>query len=700
MLRIKVTFILLVILLSSSLVAFANGTISKDKIEYEIANKEKEYAFSLVPEFDEVLSGRGYVPTLNFNYIRWKYRNEMRKYPDNPFLDFCMGELYRYKNKYEETFKHFDIAIRKAEENVFKHTILLNLFSQRRLHQWQMVEEEKFIELQKDFGALSLPLLSTYFFIRGREAAKTGLDDKIEKNIRISKELNPYNLGIRVFYIRFLFLNRRFDFFDEFLSLFHIMFLDFKTRLLFSIFTYNFLFSFIAFALAAFAIGFFIKYFSFVVSKITNVIPQKLPMSFRHFASISLVLLPIIWMIPSFYAFIFILIIPIPFLERKERWVVQSFILLLFIISSFGWFQTRANPAMDPTQRIGILDNMQKSQFNQEYIIKSDSLLSFSEKDFSFNYLKGLQLKRGGFLVEAEENYRRAININPNFYHTYNNLGNVYFWKGEIDSSIKYYDLALKYNPKASASHYNLSQAYVRKLIFDKSSHHMAIASQLDFNVISKQIKNSKEKNNRFLIDLALPEEMLWMEFFALEEDNSIFPWKVVGLNYRIFSALLIVFFLLFIIIPRIISGVKSQCPICSSAISKGNSKVFQNVIICWRCCKKLSTINSVDIQERLKDKINMDTRLRVGYTAVFWGLFLPGLGHLQIGKIRTGVLYILSFSILLTILIINRITEFSFYLPFSRGTSFGIYINIILIVFLYLFSLISLFASAFETRK
>ena len=52
MLRIKVTFILLVILLSSSLVAFANGTISKDKIEYEIANKEKEYAFRLVPEFD------------------------------------------------------------------------------------------------------------------------------------------------------------------------------------------------------------------------------------------------------------------------------------------------------------------------------------------------------------------------------------------------------------------------------------------------------------------------------------------------------------------------------------------------------------------------------------------------------------------------------------------------------------------------
>ncbi|GAI74863.1 unnamed protein product, partial [marine sediment metagenome] len=159
MVRSGITYVLLLISFSPALIS-AQGTFSQYENEYEIAYKEKEYAFRLVPEFYRVLSGKGYVPSLNFNSIRWRYRNEMRRHPENPFLAFCIGELYRYKNKYEEAFKYYDMAIKKAGKNVSKHTILLELFSQRRLLKWQMKEEEKFLELKKDFGALSLPLLS------------------------------------------------------------------------------------------------------------------------------------------------------------------------------------------------------------------------------------------------------------------------------------------------------------------------------------------------------------------------------------------------------------------------------------------------------------------------------------------------------------------------------------------------------------
>ena len=81
--------------------------------------------------------------------------------------------------------------------------------------------------MRKDFGALSLPLLSKYFFVRAKEAAQKGLDPEVEKNIKLATELDPYNLGIRFYYVRFLLHDRRFDFFDEFLSSVRLLFLDF-----------------------------------------------------------------------------------------------------------------------------------------------------------------------------------------------------------------------------------------------------------------------------------------------------------------------------------------------------------------------------------------------------------------------------------------------------------------------------------------
>jgi tetratricopeptide (TPR) repeat protein len=692
-------FIILLIFVISFSVLSAED-IMDSETRYEEALREKEYAFQLVSEFFDVLSKKGYAPALNFNSIRWKYRTEMRRNPNNPFLPFCMGELYRYKDRYEEAFEYYEEAIRRADTDIYKHIILLNLFSHSRLHQWQVAEEENFIELQRDMGALSLPLLSTYFFVRGREAIEKGLANDIEKSIRISQELNPYNLGVRMFYIRYLFLNRRFDFFDEFLSLFRIILQDFKTKLLVSVFTYNFLFTFFALLLCSFTVAFFVKYFSSIAVKITNVIPRKLPMRIRYVLSIVILLLPIIWTIPSFFTFIFLLVIPIAFLEKKERWIVQTFIFLLLVVSFFGWFQMKSLTAMNPRERIDILDEMQKSEYEERLIEKCDSLLALNERDFAMYYLKGLLLKRGGFFEEAEENYKKAISLVPNYFHSYNNLGNVFFWKGEVDSSLKYYDLAMIFETRSPALHYNLAQSYIRKLQFDRSSRHMKIASQLDFDLISRQTKNAEEENNRFLIDLTLPPEVLWMEFSSLDEDQNVFPWKYVGFDYRVFSIFLFVFFLLNVIVPRVIKKVKGECPICKSPISKGNSKLFESETICWRCHEQLSSISSVDIQERLKDKISIESQSRRGYTAILLGLFFPGLGHLHIGRLRTGLLYILLFIVLCTILLLNRITEISLPFPFFSEPNIGLYVIVAIIVFLYLFSLLSLFGSAFEERK
>jgi len=668
--------------------------------EFEIANKQKEYAFKLIPQYYNVLSRKGYVPSLRFKYIEWKYKREIKRNPDNPFLPFCVAELYRFQNKYQEGVKFYDSAVEQAGMNVFKHTLLLDLFSTRKLLQWQRKEEEKFLELKKDFGAHSLPLISTYFFIRARESANSGVENGIESNVRISKELDPFNPSIRLFYIHFLLLHTRFEFFDEFFAFLHSIFIDFQMRLYAIVFFYNFVFLIFAILLFGFIAAYFIKYFPFIISKVLVVSHRKIPMSIRYFIAITILIIPLIWTIPSIYAVVYMIVLPIAFLERKERWAIQFFIVLLLIVSLFGYFQTKAYSALDPTGKVMIKEKIQKSRYDPYLVKKCDTIISANPKHFSGYFLKGLQLKRGGFFEEAEINYRKAIDYASSFPGNYNNLANVLFWEGKIDSSIEYYSLALEYDEEVAAVHYNIAQAYVRKLIFDKSSEHMKVASQLDFDLISKQTKEAKEKNNHFFIDMTLPVTLLWEDFLSCDSDFNIFPWKFLGLRFGLFSIFLFCFFVLSIVIPRLFRDDKQQCPFCFSPVSRTNSVSYESESICWRCYQKLSKIHSVDIKERLKDKIEMDAKRRLSYTDIFWGLFIPGAGHLQISRIRTGTMFLLVFAVLCSLLIISKVTKLSGYVVFPGQSNLGFNIILILIVLNYLFSLISLFSASYEVRK
>jgi hypothetical protein len=296
--------------------------------------------------------------------------------------------------------------------------------------------------------------------------------------------------------------------------------------------------------------------------------------------------------------------------------------------------------------------------------------------------------------------YRGAIAIEPRVHQTYNNLANVLFWKEEVDSAIKYYELALAFEPRSAPAHYNIAHAYVRKLQFEKSTQHMKHSSDLDFDLISKQTRDSEEWNNRFFIDCILPEEVFWEEFSVLDEEANVFPRKYFGMNYRTMAILFIGFVILYMIIPRIARDPRQECPICSSPIARGNSRKLDKEAICWRCFERLHTIHSLDIQDRLRDKIRVDTKVRFRYSAILWGLFIPGLGHLQAGRTRTGALFAIAFSILSSLLLVSRITGIAFYPHFRNTPHYGLFVIVAGIVLLYLFSLLSLFAAGYEVRK
>jgi len=95
-----------------------------------------------------------------------------------------------------------------------------------------------------------------------------------------------------------------------------------------------------------------------------------------------------------------------------------------------------------------------------------------------------------------------------------------------------------------------------------------------------------------------------------------------------------------------------------------------------------------------------MDAKQRVSYTSTFWGLFIPGIGHFQLGRIRSGSMFLLVFAVLCSLLVINTVTELSQNLVFPGQSNLKFYIILALIVVNYLFSLLSLFSINYEDGK
>jgi tetratricopeptide (TPR) repeat protein len=68
----------------------------------------------------------------------------------------------------------------------------------------------------------------------------------------------------------------------------------------------------------------------------------------------------------------------------------------------------------------------------------------------------GITMINQGRSKDAEESYKKAISLNPNYSEAYYNLGVLYFQSGENELAVQNYEKALQYDPNDYKSHYNL----------------------------------------------------------------------------------------------------------------------------------------------------------------------------------------------------------------------------------------------------
>ena len=81
-------------------------------------------------------------------------------------------------------------------------------------------------------------------------------------------------------------------------------------------------------------------------------------------------------------------------------------------------------------------------------------------KDFFFHFNLGLRFQKQRKYRLAIDQYRRAIDIQPNFAQAYNNLGGVYFLSGSYPEAVEEYKKAIELKPDYAEAYYNLAMVY------------------------------------------------------------------------------------------------------------------------------------------------------------------------------------------------------------------------------------------------
>jgi len=70
------------------------------------------------------------------------------------------------------------------------------------------------------------------------------------------------------------------------------------------------------------------------------------------------------------------------------------------------------------------------------------------------------QLEKAGNYEQAKEYYQKAIDLDPDKYEAYTNLGLIYVSEGEYEKAIKCYQKTIKLIPDDWRCYYNLGVAY------------------------------------------------------------------------------------------------------------------------------------------------------------------------------------------------------------------------------------------------
>ncbi len=472
-------------------------------------------------------------------------------------------------------------------------------------------------QLKLDQGIRNIPLISLYAMRQARESREAGRSDQAVEwanlSVKFSPDLpDPYFEFARALWSKNLFqiykpfselwkgLRARIRFFPTSLHFFYNLFYILANALLMTF--------------IVFGIVILVKYLPLYFYDIRKNLSQEVSKLLINSLKIFLLFIPFFLRLDILWALLFYLILLWGFVTKRER----QFILFFFIALVYLPFFLRFSSSFLDGSASDILLEIHKANYEDwdrptEQRLKQ--WLSTHPDDSDVIFTLGLIEKRQGRYAQAEEYYRRTIQVAPHFDGAFSNLGNVYFSRKQADLAVASYQQAIDLNPRKAAYYYNLYRAYSQETFLSgKIDRAFQKARSLDPQLVEYYTSiDTPPHANRLVVDEVLSPQLLWNRFLNqfIGREGFLFrmfkAWfEKIPSRIPFLSPLLFLGFLVGMSKYARTRRFLTRCPMCGSATHRFYVGNTDQEYICFNCYR-------IYIQkERLHAKLTQKKALQI----------------------------------------------------------------------------------------
>ncbi|MBI4727846.1 tetratricopeptide repeat protein [candidate division TA06 bacterium] len=266
-----------------------------------------------------------------------------------------------------------------------------------------------------------------------------------------------------------------------------------------------------------------------------------------------------------------------------------------------------------------------------------------------------LMEKRAGNFNQARQYLDTLLAASGQNSKALNNLGNLLFYQGKIDSAAYLYRQAFQADPTAALPHYNLAQAYFKQVDFKAADQEREYAMSLARPEITAR-EGSKDAG--LVLDELIPVSYFWGQvWLGLDPLAGFSPAEslsLTGLNLWLPAWLGLALLLLGLITVMVFfkDPAPAYCSVCNKDICPQCQAISpQQDLFCHECNQVISAATSPELQEKLIANLKLKKNRRKIWTGAVSNLLAPGSVLLLENMAALGLLLALLWGAIFAIL-------------------------------------------------
>jgi tetratricopeptide (TPR) repeat protein len=412
----------------------------------------------------------------------------------------------------------------------------------------------------------------------------------------------------------------------------------------------------IAITAILFAITLFIRYARAIAHDFRELIGRQVTGGSVTVFAFALLFLPLFFWLGPMWLLFYWLALCFGYASAGER--IATVVLLILVAAvplALDWTSDRIAGVDSPVVMAAVSSSTHT--FEPEALRRLQEVLAFVPDQPALQLLTGNLLNFEGAEDQAENYYRRAIQINPTYAGAHVNLGNLLFLKNEFPAAINAYEKAEKADPNLAIAFYNHSVAASEIYKYDLQGRMLERARRADRSFVERLTSNAPPQKvvmyspaiaDAWRIRGAIAKQPAVRALFG---NYSTFDPARSALNPLTLAALIALAMALLLWVMRRRSGFANACIKCGRTFCHRCKSARESSTYCTQCIHIYLKRDGVSIDTKRK-KLEEVTEHQgaVQIRNRIFATFLPGSAQMLESRTATGAIGVFLFALVVLI--------------------------------------------------